>query len=164
MAELPKVGGTKNPERDAIVQLAPDLVIANREENTRRDVEALERAGLMVWVTYPRTVREGAQLLGDLAGLGAAPEAVASVVEPVLESVRGAEQAPPGEPRASIQIPSCSNSRPRDNAIRPCTMKTRDCSRPYFHTPRTVYYGIQSPGGAPHACSNGPVRRTQTSG
>jgi ABC-type hemin transport system substrate-binding protein len=98
VAKLPKVGGTKNPERDAIVQLAPDLVIANREENTQRVVEALERAGLTVWVTYPRTVREGARLLGDLAGLGAAPEAVASVVEPVLESVREAERAPPGEP------------------------------------------------------------------
>ena len=38
---LPKVGGTKNPSLERIRELAPDLVIANQEENRRRDVESL---------------------------------------------------------------------------------------------------------------------------
>ncbi|HTY18328.1 MAG TPA: helical backbone metal receptor [Myxococcota bacterium] len=93
VVRLPKVGGTKDADVAAIAALAPDLVIANREENTRRVVESLERAGIRVWLTYPRTVREGAALLRELASLGAAPEAVERVVEPVERAVADAESA-----------------------------------------------------------------------
>lgn len=93
VARLPKVGGTKDANVAAIIALAPDLVIANHEENTRRVVEKLEAAGLAVWVTYPRTVRDGATLLRELAGLGATPAAIESVVAPVEEAVARAEAA-----------------------------------------------------------------------
>jgi ABC-type Fe3+-hydroxamate transport system substrate-binding protein len=96
VARLPKVGGTKTPDLAAIRALAPDLVIANREENRRRDVERLQAAGLAVWVSYPRTVREGAELLGELAGLGASEERRREVVDPTLEAVARAEARPPG--------------------------------------------------------------------
>lgn len=92
---LPRVGGTKDADAGAIAALRPDLVIANREENTRRVVERIRAAGIPVWVTYPRTVAEGAALLRELAGLGAAPEAVAAVVEPVERALADAEQAGP---------------------------------------------------------------------
>ena len=61
LARLPRVGGTKTPDLVAILELEPDLVIANQEENRRTHVEKLRAAGVRVWVTYPRTVREGAQ-------------------------------------------------------------------------------------------------------
>jgi len=93
VANLPKVGGTKDADVDAIVALGPDLVIANHEENTRRVVERLEAAALRVWVTYPRTVGEGAALLREMAeALGAAPDAIARVVEPVEAAVAEAER------------------------------------------------------------------------
>jgi ABC-type Fe3+-hydroxamate transport system substrate-binding protein len=96
VAPLPKVGGTKDTDVDAVVALAPDLVIANHEENTRRVVEQLEVRGLRVWVTYPRTVREGAALLREIAvRLGATPEAVVAVVEPVEAAVADAERVRP---------------------------------------------------------------------
>ena len=94
VAALPKLGGTKDVNVAAIVALAPDLVIANHEENTRRVVEKLRAAGLVVWVTYPRSVREAVTLLRELAGLGAAPEAIAAVVAPVEAAVARAEAAP----------------------------------------------------------------------
>jgi ABC-type Fe3+-hydroxamate transport system substrate-binding protein len=97
VAKLPKLGGTKNPDLAAIVALAPDLVIANQEENRRRDVERLEAAGLRVWVTYPRTVSEGARLLAELAELGASPEAREAVVAPVFAALTAAERARPAE-------------------------------------------------------------------
>jgi len=43
-------------------------------------------------VTYPRTVREGALLLGELADLGASAEAVATHVTPCLDAVARAER------------------------------------------------------------------------
>jgi ABC-type Fe3+-hydroxamate transport system substrate-binding protein len=98
VARLPKVGGTKTPDVAAILALAPDLVIANREENRKRDVARLEAAGVAVWVTYPRTVREGAELLAELALLGATDEARARVVEPVLAAVAAAEAEPAADP------------------------------------------------------------------
>ncbi len=60
---LPRVGGTKNPDLERIHALQPDLVIANREENRREDVEALQAAGIAVWVTFPKTVQEALNLL-----------------------------------------------------------------------------------------------------
>jgi len=93
VARVQKVGGTKNPDLAAIESLRPDLVIANQEENRKRDVEKLERAGLRVWLTYPRTVREGAALLAELAELGVSAEARERVVAPVLRAVEEAEGA-----------------------------------------------------------------------
>jgi ABC-type Fe3+-hydroxamate transport system substrate-binding protein len=84
---LPKLGGTKDADVRAIIELEPDLVIANHEENTARSVRELAKAGIDVWVTYPRTVREGAHLLRDLAGLGAAEALVERWVFPVERAV-----------------------------------------------------------------------------
>lgn len=84
---LPRVGGTKNPDLDALCALAPDLVIANREENTRRDVERLEAAGIPVWLTYPRTVEGAVALLRELAERGGRRAELASVVEPIEAAV-----------------------------------------------------------------------------
>jgi ABC-type Fe3+-hydroxamate transport system substrate-binding protein len=61
-----RVGGTKYPSVDAVIGLKPDLVLANAEENRREDVEALRRAGIAVWVTYPRTVPEALQSLRNM--------------------------------------------------------------------------------------------------
>jgi ABC-type Fe3+-hydroxamate transport system substrate-binding protein len=54
--DVPRVRGTKNPNRAAITALQPDLVVANREENRRHDVEHLRAAGIPVWVTEIETV------------------------------------------------------------------------------------------------------------
>ena len=95
VAKLPKVGGTKTPSLARILELAPDLVIANHEENRRRDVERLEAAGVPVWVTYPRSVRDGVALLRELAELGAASGARAERVDPIEAAVAAAEAARP---------------------------------------------------------------------
>ncbi|MFJ2862381.1 helical backbone metal receptor [Kitasatospora sp. NPDC087314] len=51
-----RIGGTKNPDVPGILALAPDLVLANDEENRRPDLDALRAAGLPVWVTDVRTL------------------------------------------------------------------------------------------------------------
>ena len=88
---LAKVGGTKDADVEGVLALRPDLVIANQEENTARVVRQLAAQGIDVWVTYPRSVREGAELLRELAGLGATPERVARVVAPVFAELEQAE-------------------------------------------------------------------------
>jgi ABC-type Fe3+-hydroxamate transport system substrate-binding protein len=56
--EVSRVGGTKNPAVEKIIALAPDVVLANEEENRESDLEALRAAGLAVWVTRIREVPE----------------------------------------------------------------------------------------------------------
>jgi ABC-type Fe3+-hydroxamate transport system substrate-binding protein len=66
VARLPRIGGTKNPDIQRIIDLKPDLVIANQEENRKEDVLALQEAGVAVWVTFPRTVAEAFNLLWNI--------------------------------------------------------------------------------------------------
>jgi ABC-type Fe3+-hydroxamate transport system substrate-binding protein len=54
--DVPRVRGTKNPDLGAIVDLQPDLVIANQEENRELDVRRLRERGIRVWVTAIETV------------------------------------------------------------------------------------------------------------
>ena len=56
---VPTVGGTKNVDVDAVIALAPDLVIGNQEENTRAALEALAGARVPVFVSLPRRVGDG---------------------------------------------------------------------------------------------------------
>jgi iron complex transport system substrate-binding protein len=53
-----RVGGTKSPDIEKILHLQSDLVIANQEENSRETVQSLDEAGIMVWLTFPKTVDE----------------------------------------------------------------------------------------------------------
>ena len=70
------VGGTKTPDLERIRALAPEIVIANREENRRLDIERLEAAGLRAFVTDARTVAAAAHEIEQLGVLvGAAPRA-----------------------------------------------------------------------------------------
>jgi ABC-type Fe3+-hydroxamate transport system substrate-binding protein len=64
--DVPRVGGTKWPDRERVVALRPDLVVANAEENRAEDVDALRAAGIPVWMTAPATVD---QALGSLERL-----------------------------------------------------------------------------------------------
>lgn len=49
--DVARVRGTKNPDLAAIADLAPDLVVANKEENRELDVRRLRERGTAVWVT-----------------------------------------------------------------------------------------------------------------
>lgn len=48
--DITTIGGTKDPDIEKIIRLKPDLVIANKEENTKSDVDALRAAGINVFV------------------------------------------------------------------------------------------------------------------
>jgi ABC-type Fe3+-hydroxamate transport system substrate-binding protein len=84
---LPRVGGTKNPDVARILDLKPDLVFANAEENRKEDVEALRAAGVEVDVTLPKTVREvppAIQQWGQRLGTAPEAEALASRIEAAI--------------------------------------------------------------------------------
>jgi ABC-type Fe3+-hydroxamate transport system substrate-binding protein len=97
--DVARVGGTKWPDLDRVRALAPDLVIANAEENREEDVAALRAAGIPVWVTAPATVD---QALGSLARLCA----VLGCPEPGwLRRAKAAWADPPQVPSVRAAVP-----------------------------------------------------------
>jgi ABC-type Fe3+-hydroxamate transport system substrate-binding protein len=62
-----KVGGTKDPKVERIVELEPDVVLLNREENRVEDAEAFARAGVHCHESMPRTVAETADMVRSIA-------------------------------------------------------------------------------------------------
>jgi ABC-type Fe3+-hydroxamate transport system substrate-binding protein len=78
--DLLAVGGTKNPDVAAIVGLAPDLVVLDRQENRREDADAFVAAGLRIVALDVRSV-DG--LDSELARLREALGLVGSVGDPV---------------------------------------------------------------------------------
>ncbi|MDO0928519.1 helical backbone metal receptor [Streptomyces sp. TG1A-8] len=86
-----RVGGTKNPRTGRIAALAPDLVLANEEENRAADLDALRAAGLEVLVTEVRGVPQAfRELERVLAACGAPPR------PRWLDEAEAAWAAPPG--------------------------------------------------------------------
>jgi ABC-type Fe3+-hydroxamate transport system substrate-binding protein len=64
-AALARVGGTKNPDVDAIRELAPDLVYVNLEENLARHAEAIA-AFAPVFATEPKRVVDVVKVIHTL--------------------------------------------------------------------------------------------------
>ena len=93
VASIPKVGGTKNPDINAIVKLEPELVIANAEENRREDVEKLRAAGIPVFTTYPRTVPGAVESILRLGRVLRREHAAAELAKEITLSVSGIEAA-----------------------------------------------------------------------
>jgi ABC-type Fe3+-hydroxamate transport system substrate-binding protein len=90
-----RVRGTKNPDLTAIRALAPDLIVADQEENRAIDVERLRAEGLAVHVTR---VRGLADLPGTFARLGAAlgvPNAADATATTIARAVAGTPFDPP---------------------------------------------------------------------
>ena len=67
VARIEKVGGTKDPRIARIVELAPDLVLMNEEENRREDAAALAAAGVRVSTTFPRDCAGTAEMVREIA-------------------------------------------------------------------------------------------------
>jgi ABC-type Fe3+-hydroxamate transport system substrate-binding protein len=89
LASVARIGGTKNPDLQAIAALKPDFIIANAEENRREDVERLRESGIPVFTTYPRTIAgavESILKLGRVLGCDAAADSLArEIVRSVSE-------------------------------------------------------------------------------
>jgi ABC-type Fe3+-hydroxamate transport system substrate-binding protein len=64
--DVTRVRGTKNPNVAKIVELRPDLVVCNQEENRRVDVDRLRSAGIEVWVTKIETLDQAFSSLDRL--------------------------------------------------------------------------------------------------
>ncbi len=97
---VPHVGGTKNPDVRKIASLLPDLVIANKEENRREDVEALQYGGLNVLLTDPNTVEEALMMIAEIGALLGETERANAIIREAREAL-----AEPMAPEVRVFVP-----------------------------------------------------------
>jgi ABC-type Fe3+-hydroxamate transport system substrate-binding protein len=98
---IPAMGGTKNVDVEAVIAASPDLVFANREENTKRDLERIAQAGIPVYVSFPKRVAEGLAHLGrvvrmlDVASDGQVKQTLRGYYEALRRAEAGLEGRAP---------------------------------------------------------------------
>lgn len=63
-----RVGGTKSVHLDIVRSLKPDLIIANKEENTQDQIEALATE-FPVWISDIKTVVQGLEMIRGIGEL-----------------------------------------------------------------------------------------------
>jgi iron complex transport system substrate-binding protein len=73
-ADLPQVGDSNRLDLEAIVSLAPDLVVAWVDGNSRSQLERLSDLGIHVFWLAPRTFDDIAAAVSDLALLTGLPD------------------------------------------------------------------------------------------
>lgn len=67
-ASTPKIGGTKKLKIDEIRALKPDLIIGNKEENTRQDIEQLMQE-FPVWMSDIYTLEDALTTITEIGEL-----------------------------------------------------------------------------------------------
>ena len=86
----PRVGGTKKVDLDKVRALMPDLIIGNKEENERTDIEALEKE-FPVWMSDARSLDQALQmclLIGGITGTQARAEELARAISDAFSALK----------------------------------------------------------------------------
>lgn len=98
--DVTRVRGTKNPDLAAVRALAPDLVVANKEENRALDVRRLRESGTTVWVTDIETLDQALDSLDRLYA-----DALMVSRPDWLREARTRWSAPPPADRGRVAVP-----------------------------------------------------------
>jgi ABC-type Fe3+-hydroxamate transport system substrate-binding protein len=97
--DVEKVGGTKTPRVDRILELRPDIVLLNQEENRLEDAEALRAEGIRCHVSFPRSVADTASMVRSIGGAVESESPAESIARAIEEDARAAREAAVGLPR-----------------------------------------------------------------
>jgi len=96
---LEKVRGTKNPNVERIIELQPDLVLLNEEENRIEDARALEAAGVPTLTTFPKTVADTAQMVRTISKALQSEPAGDRIAAEITRRMQAVSQAAAQDPR-----------------------------------------------------------------
>lgn len=86
-----KVGGTKNPKLQSVLDLKPDIVILDCDENRKQDAEELEKNGIRTFTVFPKTIDDSIDMirqLGELFSVQAKSEEMVSEIQTLRDAYR----------------------------------------------------------------------------
>jgi ABC-type Fe3+-hydroxamate transport system substrate-binding protein len=75
-----RVGGTKYIDIEKVKSLSPDLIIGNKEENTKQDIDALEKIA-PVWMSDIHTVEDALSMIRSIGEICGTAEKSRSLAE-----------------------------------------------------------------------------------
>jgi len=85
--EIEIIGGTKNPRIEKIVDLQPDIIIANKEENRKEDIEALYQTDAEIFLTDIVTIEDALLTMHELGGRLNVEKQTSLLVEQILNTL-----------------------------------------------------------------------------
>ncbi len=92
----PRIGGTKKIDFDKIAALEPDLIIGNKEENDRQQIEELARH-YPVWMSDIVTLGDALEMMksvGEITGKAEAADQLAAEIKAAFQSLKDRPQPP----------------------------------------------------------------------
>jgi len=89
-----RVGGTKTPKLDLIESLKPDLILANKEENRKEDIEHLLKIA-PVWCSDILSLEEAFEMIRDVGQLVGKANASIELIGQIKEQFRALQQFKP---------------------------------------------------------------------
>lgn len=92
--DIPIVGGTKNPRVDKIIDAHPDIIIANKEENRKQDIQRLQDEH-KVEVTDISTIEEALFTIYRLGKILGVTDAAENLIQKVNDRLEKRPDEPP---------------------------------------------------------------------
>ena len=80
-----RIGGTKNIDLEKVRKLQPDLIIANKEENTPEDIEALMKE-FPVYISDVITIQDALLMIRDIGVLTDCEQKAVDLIDDVQEA------------------------------------------------------------------------------
>ncbi len=101
-----RVGGTKTVDVKRIINLKPDLIITNKEENVREQVEALA-AHFPVWITDVNNLQNALNMIADIGQLTNRETTALELIEQIKINFSHLNNAPLLSQIQNSQLPAC---------------------------------------------------------
>lgn len=98
-----RVGGTKTVDIDKVKDLSPDLIIGNKEENTKEDIEALKQIA-PVWMSDVNTLDEAFDMILQLGVITGREEKSSELVDQVKDRFNELKESINEVPRAKKSV------------------------------------------------------------
>ncbi len=80
-----KIGGTKNINIEKIKSLKPDLIIANKEENVKEQIEELEKTAT-VWISDINTLEDALNMIEAIGAITGKNLIAKKIIEQIIKS------------------------------------------------------------------------------
>ena len=80
-----RVGGTKNVNIEKVISLQPDLILANKEENVKEQIEALEKIA-PVWVSDVNNLDDALNMMENVGTITGKTEKVKLLINQIKQS------------------------------------------------------------------------------
>ena len=89
-----RVGGTKKVDIDKVRALKPDLIIGNKEENERTDIEALKKE-FPVWMSDVRDLKDATDMITRIGSITGTEDGTTRMIKHIDQAFNGLKPVSP---------------------------------------------------------------------